>query len=326
MLTVGGREIACPVSLAPMAGVADSAFRQLCKEFGCGLLTGEMVSAKALTMSDRKTKDLLRRAPIEAPFAIQLFGDDPEIMARAAELVMAWKPDFIDINMGCPAPKIAGNGSGSSLMKNPPLAAAVVRAVVAAVEVPVTVKIRKGWDEHSVNAVEVALLCQEAGAAAVAVHGKTREQMYAPPVDRAVIRQVKEALSVPVIGNGEIDSPEAAAQMFAETSCDGIMVGRGALGRPWLFAQINEYLQTGEVHTRPTPRQKMACLLRQAELAIAHKGEKRAMAEMRKHAAWYFKGGRGASKLRAKAGTLTTYQALEEMTKEALDLGCLENG
>lgn len=325
-MKIGTMEIQGKAVLAPMAGVTDRPFRRLCRQFGAAYCVTEMVSAKALQFKDKKTPLLMRLDEAEHPAAIQIFGDEPEVMALAARKAMAYFPDAIDINMGCPAPKIAGNGSGSSLMKNPPLAAAIVRAVVAAVEVPVTVKIRKGWDEHSVNAVEVALLCQEAGAAAVAVHGKTREQMYAPPVDRAVIRQVKEALSVPVIGNGEIDSPEAAAQMFAETGCDGIMVGRGALGRPWLFAQINEYLQTGEVRTRPTPRQKMACLLRQAELAIAHKGEKRAMAEMRKHAAWYFKGGRGASKLRAKAGTLTTYQALEEMTKEALDLGCLENG
>lgn len=319
MLTVGGREIACPVSLAPMAGVADSAFRQLCKEFGCGLLTSEMVSAKALTMSDRKTKDLLRRAPIEAPFAIQLFGDDPEIMARAAELVMAWKPDFIDINMGCPAPKITGGGSGSALMKTPELAAQIIRAVRVAVDLPLTVKFRKGWDSNSVNAVEFAKMAEACGADAIAIHGRTRAQMYAPTADWAIIRQVKEAVSIPVIGNGDVDSVDSAIRMYEETGCDLVMIGRGALGSPWVFGQIRDYFFTGERTPDPCLEERMAVMLRHLTLMCQYKGESHAMREARKHVACYMKGLRGAPKFRKAAGELCTLDDVRRLIQEVKD-------
>ncbi|WP_105203171.1 tRNA dihydrouridine synthase DusB [Neobittarella massiliensis] len=305
--------------LAPMAGVGDSAFRALCRSYGCSLVVSEMISAKALTLGDKKSRDLLFRRDIERPFSIQLFGDDPAIMAAAAEMVMDYGPDFIDINMGCPAPKITQNGCGSRLMLRPERAFAVVAAVVAAVDVPVTVKMRKGWDESSVNAVEMALGCQQAGAAAITVHGKTREQMYAPQVDLDIIRAVKEAVAVPVIGNGDIAAPEDARRMLDETGCDAVMVGRAALGHPWLFGQIESYLQSGRYEPAPAMPQRMEVLQRHARMCIEEKGERRAMLLMRTHAAWYIKGVRGAAKLRAMTGSLSTFEDLEALCATVCD-------
>lgn len=309
----GGVEITGKAALAPMAGVADRAFRQICVEYGAAYVVGEMVSSKGLNFGDRKSAELLELGEEERPAAVQLFGDDPEQMARAARSAMAVRPDAIDINMGCPAPKIAGNHCGSALMREPELCRQIVQAVSQAVEVPVTVKIRKGYARDQVNAVEVALACEAGGAAAVTVHGRTREQMYAPPVDWEIIRQVKEAVDIPVIGNGDVASAAQAAALYEQTGCDLVMVGRGALGAPWIFAQINAYLQEGRLLPDPPVVKRMAVLLRQVSLAVEYKGERVAMREARKHAAWYMRGLRGAAGLRARAGTLETFDDLQRL-------------
>lgn len=314
----GGVEITGKAALAPMAGVADRAFRRICVEYGAAYVVGEMVSSKGLNFGDRKSAELLELGEEERPAAVQLFGDDPEQMARAARLAMAVQPDAIDINMGCPAPKIAGNHCGSALMREPELCRRIVRAVAEAVEVPVTAKIRKGYGRDEVNAVEVAQACAAGGAAAITVHGRTREQMYAPPVDWEIIRRVKEAVDIPVIGNGDVTSAAQAATLYEQTGCDLVMVGRGALGAPWLFAQINAYLQEGRVLPDPPVAKRMAVLLRQISLAVEYKGERVAMREARKHAAWYMRGLRGAAGLRARAGTLETFDDLRRLCEAVM--------
>ena len=314
----GGVEITGKAALAPMAGVADRAFRRICVEYGAAYVVGEMVSSKGLNFGDRKSAELLELGEEERPAAVQLFGDDPEQMARAARLAMAVRPDAIDINMGCPAPKIAGNHCGSALMREPELCRRIVRAVAEAVEVPVTAKIRKGYGRDEVNAVEVAQACAAGGAAAITVHGRTREQVYAPPVDWEIIRRVKEAVDIPVIGNGDVTSAAQAAALYEQTGCDLVMVGRGALGAPWLFAQINAYLQEGRVLPDPPVAKRMAVLLRQISLAVEYKGERVAMREARKHAAWYMRGLRGAAGLRARAGTLETFDDLRRLCEAVM--------
>lgn len=288
-----------------MAGVADRAFRQICVEYGAAYVVGEMVSCKGLCFQDKKSRELLKLDESEHPAGVQLFGDDPALMARGAQLAMEYHPDIIDINMGCPAPKIAGNHCGSALMREPELCRRIVQAVKDAVPVPVTAKIRKGYSRDSVNAVEVARACEAGGADAVTVHGRTRDQMYAPPVDWEIIRQVKQALSIPVIGNGDVTSAAQAAALYEQTGCDLIMVGRGALGAPWLFAQIEAYLTHGRILPDPPVAKRMQVLCRQVERAVELKGERVALREARKHAAWYMKGWRGAASLRAQAGQLT---------------------
>lgn len=300
-------------ALAPMAGVADAAFRRLCMSYGAVFTVSEMVSAKALSFGDVKSRDLMRLNAWERPAAIQLFGDDPETMAQAARLAMAQNPDWLDINMGCPAPKIVGNHCGSALMREPELCRRLVKAVCEAVPVPVTVKIRKGYSKSEVNAVEVAKACESGGAAAIAVHGRTRDQMYAPPVDWECIRQVKQAVSVPVIGNGDITSPEQAAAFYEQTGCDLIMIGRGALGAPWIFASIAAYLQHGTILPEPSVEQRMDVLCRQIEWAASLKGERVALLEARKHASWYMRNLRGAAVFRGEAGTLTTLGDLRRL-------------
>ena len=265
-LTIGGLVLANPVILAPMAGVTDLPFRLLCKESGCGLVVSEMISDNALLFDNDRTLEMLRMEPAERPVAMQIFGSNPELMAQAAQKVEAAGADIIDINMGCPAPKIVKNGEGSALMRKPELAQRILRAVVAAVQVPVTVKIRKGWSEQEVNAVELALLAEEAGVAAVAVHGRTREQFYEGKADWQIIREVKEALSIPVIGNGDIWSPADAARMLEQTGCDGIMVGRGCQGNPWLFRDILAYLQTGVVPPAPSLEERRRFILRHLDI------------------------------------------------------------
>ncbi len=289
------------VGLAPMAGVADRSFRRLCHDYGAAFVVGEMVSAKGLTYGDRKSDELLRLDEDVRPAAIQLFGDDPAIMARAAKMAMAHRPDWIDINFGCPAPKIVGNHCGSALLREPALCGQITQAVAEAVDVPVTVKLRRGYDGEHCNVAEVAQACERGGAAAIAVHGRTRDQMYAPPVDLECIRAVKQAVKVPVIGNGDVTDAHSAAKMLEETGCDLLMVGRGALGAPWIFSQIHAYLNHGTLLPRPTVAQRMVILMRQAELAVADKGERVALLEARKHAAWYMNGLRGAAEFRRQA-------------------------
>lgn len=305
---------------APMAGLTDAACRHLMADHGAAWTVSEMASAKALNFHDEKSLALLRDKHPHGLYAIQLFGAEPESMAKAILFVreQGIQFDILDINMGCPAPKIAGNHCGSALMREPELCRRIVRAVAEAVEVPVTAKIRKGYGRDEVNAVEVAQACAAGGAAAITVHGRTREQMYAPPVDWEIIRRVKEAVDIPVIGNGDVTSAAQAAALYEQTGCDLVMVGRGALGAPWLFAQINAYLQEGRVLPDPPVAKRMAVLLRQISLAVAYKGERVAMREARKHAAWYMRGLRGAAGLRARAGTLETFDDLRRLCEAVM--------
>lgn len=315
---IGNVEIKGYAALAPMAGVADRAFRQLCVDHGAAYTVGEMVSAKGLTFGDRKSKELLVLDDAARPSAVQLFGDDPDTMAQAAKMALAVKPDIIDINFGCPAPKIAGNHCGSALLREPQLCGDIVHAVANAVNVPVTAKIRKGYNKGDDVAVEVALACQAGGAAAVTVHGRTRDQMYAPPVDIDCIRRVKQAVKIPVIGNGDIYTAADAARMYEQTGCDLVMVGRGALGAPWLFTEINALL--GEERTLPPPpiSRRMALLFKQTSMAAELKGEKVALLEARKHAAWYMRGLKGAASLRAACGTITTLDELAQLCAKVI--------
>ena len=317
-MKLGNTEIRGKAVLAPMAGVTDRAFRELCMGFGAAYCTSEMVSAKGLVMSDRKTAALLAISPAERPMAIQLFGYEPDVMAEAARMAAEHSPAAIDINMGCPAPKIAGNHSGSALMKDPALCGRIVEAVVRAVPLPVTVKIRKGWDADSVNAVEVARICEAAGASMIAVHGRTREQMYAPPADWEIIAAVKRAVSVPVIGNGDIDSARDAMDMMEQTGCDLVMVGRGALGNPWIFREINSQYDTGRPVSPPGIYERMTVMNRHIERLCAYKGENVGMREARKHTAWYMRGFRGAARLRILCGGLRQLSDMRALTQQAL--------
>lgn len=300
--------------LAPMAGMADMAFRELCADYGAGYTVTEMVSSKGLTMGDKKSAMLLTLGEREGKAGAQIFGDNPEIMAEAAVKCLEFKPDIIDINMGCPAPKVAMNGGGASLMKNPRLAGEIVKAVSQAVDIPVTVKIRKGWDDNSVNAVELAKILEENGAAAIAVHGRTRMQMYGGEVDYDIIRRVKEAVDIPVIGNGDITDVQSAAIMLEKTGCDAIMIGRGALGNPWIFQQINAYLNECRVIPEPSLTEKMTVMLAHIKKIIEYKGEYTGIREARHHAGYYTKGLRGGAKFRAEMGSLESFEQLEEIT------------
>ena len=299
--------------LAPMAGVADRAFRELCVSYGAGYVVSEMVSSKGLTMHDRKSKELLFLSEKERPAAAQIFGDNPEIMAKSAVACLEFRPEVIDINMGCPAPKIAGNGGGAALMKDPQKAEDIIRAVVDAVDIPVTVKIRAGWDKDSVNAVEMAQRAERAGASAVTVHGRTKMQMYAPPVDLGIIAQVKKSVDIPVIGNGDITDGLSAAKMLEETGCDMVMVGRGALGRPWVFSQIQAFLNHEAILPEPPVSERMTVMVGHIRLLCQYKGERVGIREARKHAAWYIKGIRGAAKYRQQVGALESIEQLEEL-------------
>ena len=299
--------------LAPMAGVADMAFRELCVGYGATYVVSEMVSSKGLTMCDRKSRKLLVLSDKERPAAAQIFGCDPKIMAQSAVSCLDFKPDVIDINMGCPAPKIAGNGGGSALLKNPKLAGEIIKEVVNAVDIPVTVKIRIGWDKDSINAVEMAKIAEQAGAAALTVHGRTKEQMYAPPVDLETIADVKRSVSIPVIANGDIVDGLSAAKMLEETGCDYLLVGRGALGRPWVFSQISAYLKHERILPEPPVSERMMVMIKHIERICEYKGEKVGIKEARKHAAWYIKGMRGAAAYRQQIGMLSSIEQLHEL-------------
>lgn len=321
-MKIGNVEINGKAVLAPMAGVADRAFRELCVGYGASYVVSEMISSKGVSMGDRKSKQLSFISDIERPAAVQIFGSNPEIMAESIPMVMESKPEIIDINMGCPAPKIAGNGGGASLMKNPQLAEDIVRGVVKASPVPVTVKIRMGWDFDSINAVELAKRAENAGAAAITVHGRTKSQMYAPPVNREIIAEVKRAISIPVIGNGDITDGFSAAKMLEETNCDLVMVGRGALGRPWVFSQINAYLEHGRILPEPPVAERMRVMVNHIKTICEYKGEYVGLREARKHAAWYTKGLHGAAEYRREIGSLSSIEQLEEIAYKI----CIHNG
>lgn len=303
--------------LAPMAGIADLAFRELCVKYGAAYTVSEMVSSKGLTMCDKKSAQLLTLGN-DRPAGAQIFGDDPEIMAQAAIKCLDFKPNIIDINMGCPAPKIAMNGGGASLMKKPELAYEITKAVVQAVDIPVTVKIRKGWDDESVNAVQMAELAEKAGADAITVHGRTRQQMYSGSVDYDIIAQVKKAVGIPVIANGDITDEQTATVMLEKTNADALMIGRGALGNPWVFSKINAYFDECRVLPEPSVTQKMAVMLKHIQKIIEYKGEYTAMREARHHAAYYTKGMRGGAKLRAEIGKLERFEQLQELSYRIL--------
>ena len=320
-MKIGNVEIKGKAVLAPMAGVADRAFRELCVDYGAAYVVSEMISSKGVSMGDRKSKDLMFLSEKERPAAVQIFGSDPIVMAQSVEMVMQVNPQIIDINMGCPAPKIAGNGGGASLAKNPELAEKIVKAVVNASPVPVTVKIRMGWDENSINAVEMAKRAENAGASAITVHGRTRKQMYAPPVDRNIIAEVKKSVSIPVIGNGDIVDEQSAAIMLEETNCDLIMIGRGALGCPWVFSQINAYLEYGRVLPTPPVSERMRVMIKHIETLCQYKGDYVGMREARKHAGWYTKGLHGAAKYRQELGTIESIEQLQEIAYKI----CMEN-
>lgn len=310
-MKIGNVELSSDVLLGPMAGVTDLAFRKICMEFDCGLLVTEMVSSKAMHYKDKKTAKLLELDPDEVA-AIQIFGSEPEIMAEAAETLNSYSNKILDINMGCPAPKIVKNGDGSALMKHPKLAGEIIKAVVERSIKPVTVKIRKGWDEEFVNAVEIARIAEANGAAAVIVHGRTRDQFYAGQADYNIIRDVKQALSIPVVGNGDVFSVEDAIRMKDVTDCDGIMIARGAQGNPWLLKEVAHYLKTGEVLEKPTFEEKIDVALRHFDLLIQIKGEYIGLLEMRKHASWYIKGMQGASKIKSE---INRSKDIEEVKK-----------
>ena len=302
--------------LAPMAGVSDLPFRLLCREQGAGLVCMEMVSAKAILYKNRNTEELLTIDPKEHPVSLQLFGSDPDIISEIAKQIEERPFDILDLNMGCPVPKVVNNGDGSALMKNPRLAGEIIEKTARAIKKPLTVKIRKGFDDAHVNAVELAHIAQESGAAAVAVHGRTREQYYAGHADWDIIRQVKEAVSIPVIGNGDIRTPEDVAAMAEQTGCDGYMIARGAEGNPWIFRQILHYFETGEHLSRPDFSEVTEMLLRHAKMQIDCKGDYTGIREIRKHAAWYTAGYRNSSKLRGRINEVENYEQLEALFRE----------
>ena len=315
-MKIGNFETENNVFLAPMAGVTDLPFRKICRRYGAGLVYSEMVSAKGLYYNDKKTADLMRIDDEERPCAIQIFGSDADIMAEVIPKVMAVKPDIIDINMGCPTPKIVNNGDGSALLKTPEKIGEIVHKVSSASPVPVTVKIRKGWDDDSINAVEVAKIIEQGGAAAIAIHGRTRAEFYSGTADWDIIKKVKESVSIPVIGNGDVTDVQSAALLLEQTGCDAIMIGRGAMGNPWLFRQINAYLTDTRVLPEPGIHERMAVMLRHIDRTIQYKGERTAMMEARHHAAYYTKGLRGGAGFRRRICQMSHFEELAKLAAE----------
>lgn len=317
-LKIGTVELENPYILAPMAGVTDLPFRLLSKEQGAGLLCMEMVSAKAIQYNNKNTKALLEIHPEELPVSLQLFGSDPDVISEIAKRIEELPFSILDINMGCPVPKIVKNGEGSALMKNPKLVYEIVRKTARAIQKPVTVKIRKGFDDTCINAVEIAKIIEDAGGKAVAVHGRTREQYYSGKADWDIIRQVKEAVSIPVIGNGDVVSGESAIAIQKETGCDGVMIGRGAQGNPWIFSELLEYERTGKMPLRPSVEAIKKMMIRHAQLQMQYKGEYLGIREMRKHVSWYTSGLPNSAKLRDEINRVESYEELEQLLEERL--------
>ena len=310
---IGNVRIENPFVLAPMAGVTDMPFRTLCKEQGAGLICMEMISAKAISFHNKNTIALMKIDPCEHPVSMKLFGSEPELMAEVAKSIEDKDFDILDINMGCPVPKVVNNGEGSALLKNPELIVQIIKSVSSAIQKPVTVKVRIGFENAPVDIVEIARRAEDAGAAAIAVHGRTRQQYYSGTADWDIIRQVKEAVSIPVIGNGDVDSPLKAEALLKQTGCDGVMIGRAVRGNPWIFREMNHYFQTGELLPRPSSEEIREMILRHARAQIALKGEFTGIREMRKHVAWYTAGMRHSAGLRRASNTIESYEALQEL-------------
>lgn len=316
---IGGVEIDNPFVLAPMAGVTDLPFRKLCKEQGAGLICTEMVSAKAISFHNKNTEALMEIDPSEHPVSLQLFGSEPELMAEVAKSIEDRPFEILDINMGCPVPKVVNNGEGSALLKDPKLIGKIIKAVSGAVKKPVTAKMRIGFEGYPVDPVEIAKIMEDSGAAAIAVHGRTRQQYYSGQADWDTIRKVKEAVRIPVIGNGDVDSPEKAEALLKETGCDGVMIGRAVRGNPWIFRELNHYFQTGEKLQRPSAEEIREMILRHARMQIEKKGEFTGIREMRKHVAWYTTGMRHSAALRRESNLIADYRELEVLLDHLKD-------
>ncbi|MBM7625026.1 tRNA dihydrouridine synthase DusB [Sporohalobacter salinus] len=310
-MKIGRVELENPVILAPMAGVTDLPFRKIVKEFGCGLVCTEMVSAKGLVYGSSRTEELLTISKEERPVSLQIFGTEPEIMIKAVGKIEEYRPDIIDLNLGCPTPKIVKGGAGAALMKKPDLVRQIVTALVKATEIPITVKMRKGWDENNVNAVEIAQIAEKSGAQAVAVHGRTREQFYSGEADWEIIKEVKEKVKIPVIGNGDIFRPQDAEEIIKTTGCDGIMIGRGAQGNPWIFKRTLHYLETGELLPLPTPQDRIEMVIRHLEDLVEYKGEYVGVREMRRHTVQYIKGLHSCTKVKEKVNQAETTEKMK---------------
>ena len=317
-IKIGNVEIEKSAALAPMASVADKSYRLLCKEFGASYLVSEMISSKGLCFGDKKTARLCEIENEERPMGLQIFGEEAVYMGKAAYILNKYNPDIIDINMGCPVPKIVGNGSGSALMKSPKTALEIAEETVKNANCPVTVKIRAGWDNDSINAVEFAKALEQTGISAIAVHGRTRSQMYSGQADWDIIKQVKKAVSIPVIGNGDVKYPEDCNAMYEQTACDLVMIGRGSYGKPWIFREIKHYLETGQLLPEISLEEKMSVMLRHGRMLCKYKGEKQGMKEMRKNVAWYIKGLPGSARMRGDCGLLNHYSDLETMAEQII--------
>ena len=315
-MKIGNVQLDNEVFLSPMAGVTDLPFRTICKEKGCGMLYTEMINAKALCYDDENTKKMLNLEDDGHPVAVQIFGSDPEYMGKAASIMNQYTNDILDINMGCPAPKVIKNGDGSALMRNPKLAAEVLTAVVKNSKKPVTLNIRKGWDDNSVNALEIAKIAEECGISALAIHGRTREQFYSGKADWDIIAEIKQSINIPVIGNGDVFDVQDAVNMLEKTKCDAIMIGRGSQGNPWIFNRINHYMKTGEVLPEPTLEEKISTAIKHMNLAVAEHGEYVAVREMRKHIGWYLKGLKNSAKYRDQINKITDYKEVISMLEE----------
>lgn len=318
-MKIGNVQLNNKVFLSPMAGVTDLPFRLICKEKGCGMLYTEMINAKALCYDDENTKKMLKIEDEEHPIAVQIFGSEPEFMGKAAAIMNEYPNEILDINMGCPAPKVIKNGDGSALMRNPKLASEVLSSVVKNSKKPVTLKIRKGWDDDSVNAVEISKIAEQCGISALAIHGRTREQFYSGKADWDIIEQIKQTINIPVIGNGDVFEVEDAVNMLEKTKCDAIMIGRGAQGNPWIFKRINHYMETGEILPEPTLEERITTAIKHMNLAVAEHGEYVAVREMRKHIGWYLKGLKNSAKYRDQINKITDYKEVIAMLEEYME-------